>query len=40
MKVRLKRLKRKKAAKEGVETVLVRWGLCWRLERRVRGGEK
>ena len=37
-----KRLRdRKKEAKEGTEVVLVRWGLCWRKERRVKkGGEK
>lgn len=40
---RLKRLRarRKKATKEGTETVLVRWGIYWRLERRkIKGGEK
>jgi len=39
---RLKKLRdKKKAAKEGTETVLVRWGFCWRLERRIKeGGEK
>lgn len=40
---RLKKLraKRKKEAKEGIETVLVPWGICWRLERRIKkGGEK
>lgn len=35
------RAKRKKEAKEGIETALVRWGFCWRLERRIKkGGEK
>jgi len=40
---RLKKLRarRKKAAKEGTEIVIVRWGFCWRKERRVKeGGEK
>ena len=36
-----RKLDRKKEVKEGTETILVRWGICWRLERRVKkGGEK
>jgi len=42
MRAKRKKLRdKKKAAKEGTETVLIRWGFCWRLERRVKkGGEK